>query len=66
MKKNIENNIENNKYCERKIIHSIKNFKKLDNLMIKDMENMEKKNLLKIIYAYNNIMDYINEIIEKM
>lgn len=59
----MNNNQNSNKIC-KKVIHDIRNFKKFDNNILEEINNLNHEELMEIIKAYNNVMDNINDIIE--
>ncbi len=48
-----------------KCIHDIRNFKKLSNKTIEELNNLAHTDRLKILQTYNEVVDYANKLFEE-
>jgi len=60
VKENEKNNFKS--HC----IHEIKNFKKLNQKVLVDINNLSSEERLEILQTYNQMINYANEILENI
>ncbi len=66
-RENKNNKLNNNSnHIIRKIIHDIRNYKKFDNDMLEEINNLNHEDLMEIIKTYNNIIDNVNEVLNNL